>query len=376
MSDKYTETVTTSYGGNVKKAFGGLIAGLILFIASFFVLWINEGSNAHQIKLINYINDTVVVVSSESIDKVNDNKLIALSASAAVQNELSDGIISIKDALVLDRTVEMYQWKENKETETTKKVGGGTTEKTTYSYSKQWSEQEINSEDFKKTGYVNPQFTVKSKRLNALSGSLGAFKLSETQTKKIGNLKELTSLPENANYEIIDEFYYKGNDYANPQVGDVRISYSYVPSGAEISVIGKQMPDGGIEPMISDNGTIYIQYGGNLTKDEMIAKFKKQNSIKTWVFRFFGWLLMFFGLSLIINPLVVVASFIPFLSEIIGFASSAVLFVISVILSIITIGVAWLAYRPLMAVLMFAAAAVLVVLAKGLISKVKNKKSE
>jgi len=373
MNNTFTETNRISYGGNIKNAFGGMIIGFILFIASFFILWINEGHSAHQIQIADYIYKNAIPVTAESVNRANDNKLISTSAEAKTQETLSDNNISLNSVLVLERKVEMYQWVEDQTTSQQQDMGGSTTETTTYSYTKEWTEDEVNSKNFHKSGYVNPPFIIKSQRYNAKLGNLGAFKLTETQTSRIDELTAYSSLPPNAKYQSVDGMYYKGLDYSNPQVGDVRISYSYVPSGTQISVIGEQKYDNSIVPMPSKSGNIYVQYDGLYTKDEMIEKFRHDNNVITWIFRVVGWLVMFFGLRLIVGPLVAFAGILPLLSNIIDFVTGTVIFAVSLTLSLITIGIAWFAYRPVQSIILFAVVVIIIVLTTSYISKMKTK---
>ena len=55
MPDSFTETTKISYGKNLKNSLAGMIAGIILFLLSFVVLWINEGHNVNQIFKANYM---------------------------------------------------------------------------------------------------------------------------------------------------------------------------------------------------------------------------------------------------------------------------------------------------------------------------------
>ena len=164
-------------------------------------------------------------------------------------------------------------------------------------------------------------------------------------------------------------YYYKGHDYTNPQIGDIRISYSYAPSGTGISLIGTQKTDNSVEPMISKFGQIYVQYDGILTKNEIIEKFRQQNSLKTWLLRLLGFILMFFGLKLINNPIVTISAFIPLLAELVNFATTSIVLIVALILSSVTIGIAWFAYRLFWALLLFGISAILF----KLIFDIKNK---
>ena len=244
----------------------------------------------------------------------------------------------------------MYQWRENVETETKDELGGGTTETKTYSYEKVWSEDQIDSDDFKKAGYNNPKFPVESAEYYAESGKLGAFKLTNKQTHLMNEYSEYTDLPQKAEYKISEGMYYKGYNPTSPNIGDIRISYEVVPSGVNISVIGQQNADDTLTAMPIKKNSAYLQMSGIKTKDQMIESFRKGNTFFTNLIRLLGWLIMFIGLNLLINPLVVIFKFLPFLSSIVGFLSRGVMFLISLILSLLTIALAWFAYRPMLSV--------------------------
>ena len=283
--NSFTEVTTKSYGQNIKNSFGGIIAGIILFLISVFLLWANEGNLAKQNQIADFINKNAIPVESSVFDNNNDNKLISLSGKANTDETLSDGIISVPDALVLSRTVEMYQWKEIEETKTETQMGGSTKETKSYSFEKVWSENPIDSSKFRKTSYSNPQFPLKSERYETQQGEFGAFALSKVQTSALRNLEDYTNLPQNNQYTISGNYYYKGNNTDSPNIGDIRISYSYMPSGSPISVIGMQRADKTITPMITKQGKVYIQYDGLLSQAEMVEKFKRSNLMWANIFR-------------------------------------------------------------------------------------------
>ena len=350
MPDSFTEVSKISFGQNIKNSFSGMIFGLILFLLSFVILWWNEGNNVAQIYKANFMAKNAVEVSAEQINRENDNKLIQVSGKAITNATLTDGIITVPNTFALQRTVEMYQWRENVETETKDELGGGTTETKTYSYEKVWSEDQIDSDDFKKAGYNNPKFPVESAEYYAESGKLGAFKLTNKQTHLMNEYSEYTDLPQKAEYKISEGMYYKGYNPTSPNIGDIRISYEVVPSGVNISVIGQQNADDTLTAMPIKKNSAYLQMSGIKTKDQMIESFRKGNTFFTNLIRLLGWLIMFIGLNLLINPLVVIFKFLPFLSSIVGFLSRGVMFLISLILSLLTIALAWFAYRPMLSV--------------------------
>ena len=366
MPDSFTETHHISYGQNIKNSFSGMIFGLILFLLSFVLLWWNEGNNVAQIYKANFMAKNAVEISADQINRENDNKLVQVSGKALTDATLSDGIITIPKAFALRRTVEMYQWKENVKTQTKDELGGSTTETKTYSYEKVWSEQQIASEDFEKSGYNNPKFPFHSEKFYAESGKLGEFNLTKKQTNSMSEYSEYTDLPQKYEYKIFDGKYYKSYNPEEPRVGDIRISYEYVPSGVNISIIGEQKADNTLTSMALKDKSAYLQMNGLKTKDEMINNFRKGNKILTNLLRFAGWLLMFAGLNLLINPLIVIFKIIPFMSNVVGFLSKGVMFLVSLVLSLLTIAIAWFAYRPMMSL-------GLLIIICGLIFMIKSK---
>ena len=160
MPNSFTKVTHTSYGGRIKNSIVGVIIGIILFVASFVVLWKNEENGARLSNIEKYIQKNAVEVLSESPDRDNDGKLIVTNGKLITNESLSDENLMVRNALVLKRDVEMYQWVEDKQTERTKNAGGSTTETTTYSYTKKWSGGEIDSNNFHESGHVNPPFTL------------------------------------------------------------------------------------------------------------------------------------------------------------------------------------------------------------------------
>ena len=350
MPDSFTETTKISFGQNIKNSLFGAFLGFILFLLSFVILWWNEGNNVAQIYKANFMAKNAIEISVDQINRENDNKLVQLSGKAVTDASLTDGIITVPNAFALKRTVEMYQWKENVETETKDELGGGTTETKTYSYEKVWSENQIDSEDFAKSGYTNPKFPIESEDVYAESGRLGEFKLTTKQTHLMHEYSEYTNLPQKGEYKINEGTYYKGYNPQKPNIGDLRISYEVVPSGVNISIIGEQQSDDTITGMKLKDKTAYMQMSGLKTKDEMINAFRQGNKMFTNLIRFLGWLLMFAGLNMLINPLIVLLKFIPFLSNIVGFLTKGVMFLASIALSLLTIAIAWFAYRPMLSI--------------------------
>ncbi len=383
MTDTYTETTTTSYGERVKKSFGGVIAGLALFFGSFALLWWNEGNNVDNIKKELYIEKNAIQVESGEIDRANDGKMIAVAGTATSSvEELTDWQVTAKNALSLKHDVEMYQWVERSSSSSKDNMGGSQTTTTTYTYEKEWSSSYQDSAKFKHPeGHSNPTFPVQSGKVVANEASLGKYKLNQQQVSSIGGSVAVPDLPEEisdsvGDYKLISGSYYPYDyDPAAPRIGDVKITFSYVPSGAEVSVMGQQKSNNTISKVMTDNGDIYLQYDGNLSKNEMLRKYKQANTMMTNLLRLLGWFMMFMGLKMLADPLVTLAKVFPPLASIISFVTGVVFFLLSVMLSLLTIAIAWFAYRPVLSICLLVVVGGLAFMCKKYISAQKAAKT-
>ena len=320
------------------KSFGSFVIGIILFLGAFCLLWWNEGNSATKINIANYTNKYAIEVSSNSIQRDNDNKLIATHGLAKTTSTLGDEFVESPNTLVLERVVRMYQWIEDNE-------DGKTV------YKKDWSDIEQNSDEFEDKNHRNPKFSISSREYYAPNATLGQYDLSEKQIEMIEPQKEFLHLKEKSGYEIIDNQYYKGKDINNPEIGDILISYNYAPSETSISIIGEQKSDNTIASMIHKKfGAIYIQYDGKMTKAEILEKYRNNNKILTMGLRFLGWFLMFLGLKLFFEPLVNFLNFIPILGNLANAATTFIFALITFVLSLFTISIAWFVYRPLLSI--------------------------
>mgnify|MGYP003302063728 CR=1 FL=1 len=67
--------------------------------------------------------------------------------------------------------------------------------------------------------------------------------------------------------------------------------------------------------MSTRDGSVYLQYDGILSLDDMLNKYKQSNTLLTFGLRFLGFILMYIGLQMLVNPIITIAQFVPFLSE-------------------------------------------------------------
>lgn len=187
----HTVTTKISWTSRLGSSLKGVIAGIVLFLAGIILLFWNEGNYVKVKKTLEKGQEICVSLpSNEDIDSAYNNKLVHMSGKAVTEDELTDDVFHFtKKGIKLHRTVEYYQWVEESHTTTEKdSLGGGETQKTTYTYKKQWCKDKKESSTFnQKAGHENTtHFEADSVNFYAKNVSFGAFRLSDTQIKKIG----------------------------------------------------------------------------------------------------------------------------------------------------------------------------------------------
>ena len=140
-------------------------------------------------------------------------------------------------------------------------------------------------------------------------------------------------------------------DPANPQIGDVRITFVVLKSPQTISLIAKQFK-GSFEPWVSKVGGKSIDdlRNGTLSKDAMFTTLQSENTTRTWLIRLGGFALMAFGIFLVFNPLVVFADVLPSFGNIMGAGIGVFAIIIALPLTLITIAIGWVFVRPMVGI--------------------------
>lgn len=356
--DSFTETTRTSWFSRLGKSLGGIFAGLALLIAAFPVLVMNERSEVRRIKGLNEGRSLVMSVPADRIDPAREGKLVLVSGTAATEDVLRDPEFGLSvQGVRLERIVEMYQWRESSRSETKTKVGGGTETVTTYTYDKAWSGSLVSSSSFKQpAGHSNPSsFPVNGSSWTAQNVTLGAFRLSPGQIARIGRSErlgaaDLESLPAEIlrKYRPSQDMLYRGIDPSNPQVGDVRVTFSRTLPGP-VTVVARQT-GGTFDPFPTRTTTIDLLKNQTMTADEIFEASKNERYILSWILRFLGFLMMVIGLNLILKPISTVMDVIPLLGRIGGGLLGFAAFLLALGFAFVTISIAWVAFRPLVGI--------------------------
>ncbi|TDU28641.1 uncharacterized protein DUF1625 [Panacagrimonas perspica] len=358
MSDQYTVTSSQGWGSRIGNSIKGILIGGVMTIASFPILFSNEGRAVAREKALNEGAAAVVSVDAASIDAQNEGRLVHLSGNAQTTDVVQDPEFGAQTvALRLVREVTMYQWKEKEERETRKKMGGGEETVTTYKYTKDWDDDVIDSSSFYDSeGHKNPGVKpYNSESFQAENVTVGAFRMNPSQVARTGSPSDLPddvalTLPTDLGpVKRVGNTAYFGQDSASPQIGDVRVSFFLVPP-SDVSLVAEQR-DGTMQPFTTPSGgEVDLLEDGIVSAAAMFQIAQDENTMLTWVLRGVGFFLMFLGLSLLFKPLSVLADVVPIFGSIVSVGTGVVAFLLAAAGSFLTIAIGWVFFRPLIGI--------------------------
>lgn len=365
MRDQYTEVTHTSYFGNAKNALAGFLFGILFFIGSFFLLGWNEGNSVRTHNALNWAQAQMVPAQPSPLDHGLNDKIVYLAGDTATTAPLTDSMfdVSANDALRLRRTVEMYQWKENRSTRDHDTLGGGTDHVTTYTYDTVWSKTAINSSDFHRpAGHQNPAMPFSTMTVDARDAKLGDYQLTQDVLVKLDDFSRRLPPPEqHGDFHSTGEMLYKGQSPDDPRVGDIRITFAAVPAD-EVSIIGQQVGNTiRTAPGPSGKNVLLVETGLQ-PAESMFANAHRTASLITWAIRAGGFFLMFLGLRLMVEPVRALIGFVPFARPLLNMGLGIISALVALPLTAATIAIAWLAYRPLFSLGILGGGALLAVL--------------
>ncbi len=361
MADEFREVTGQSWFGRIKDSCGGVVVGIIIFIIAFPLLFWNEGRAVKTAMSLKEGAKAVVSIQADAVNSSDDGKLVHLTGLATTDEKLRDSEFKITaQGIKLRRKAEMYQWKEEKKSETKKKIGGGSETVTTYKYNRIWSEELIDSSSFKKAeGHKNPAsmaYTTKVEKAERVT--VGAFTLSSSLVDMINKYDQLpvdesmltrlsSSLQETM--DVSDNYFYRGNDSAKPEIGDIRISFAVVKP-LIVSLIAQQNGSTFLPFQTRAGDAIQRLETGTVTANEMFQHAEQENTMMTWILRVVGFLLLFFGLMMVLKPISTLGDLIPFVGDLLGAGIGIISFLVALAVWTAVVAVAWLTARPLLAI--------------------------
>ena len=353
--DRYTETTYTSYGQNIGNSIKGIFFGFIFLIGSIVLLWWNEGRSVEQATALNEMQRSIETLPDTKYDALYEGKPVLVQGNVNPLNPIMDATFGVKsDGLILRRNVEMYQWDENEHSESRDKLGGGTETITTYEYVKKWSSSEISSTFFKhQAGHHNPPMRYKGDTY-VTDAQLGDFHLDKSVVSYVGasqGYQGLASMPEQIgeakNYK---SYLYIGHNPASPQIGDIKISYTYAPAG--VYTFAAKAQTGALTHYTTENGKRFIfARSGRVDAQTIFKQEHDANNMLTRILRVVGLMVMFFGFKMIMGLLATLAKVIPAFGSLVGGFTGLIAGALTFILGSLVIALAWFSSRPILSLI-------------------------
>lgn len=351
------EVTTKSWGSRLVGAFWGMLIGLALIIGSFYLVFWNEGNGLHTAQSLQQTLQILLIVPNSPLDPKNDLKVVYFSGHATTNDILKDPLMGVSDkAIKLHRHVEMYQWKQEEETKTEKQLGGSEQEVKTYTYQPVWSEDVIDSSQFKDPkGHQNPaSMPIESLEKQAETVTVGDFKLPKQLVSEISDAEpvdlssvNLTNLQDKLKKPILHDGngVYVGENPQIPVIGDLRIRIDKVLP-QDVSVIAQQTGKS-LQPFMAPSGKpVALLVLGLESPEQMIHEAEVENQLLTWMFRVLSLIMMMVGIALLFAPIVVLADVVPFFGSIVGLGTGFISCVAGFILWSVATAIAWFVVRP------------------------------
>ena len=152
---------------------------------------------------------------------------------------------------------------------------------------------------------------------------------------------------------------YFGRVPGSPEVGDVRVTFEkVVPAKCTVMAV----VDGDTFKSYKAKNGIRFQTlrMGKKSGDEIVDADKEANNMFLWIFRLVGILMVIGGLKGIFGFIETILKVVPFIAGIFGWGVGVVCTIVGIVWSLIIIAIAWLFYRPILAICLLAIAAFLI----------------
>jgi hypothetical protein len=365
MPDQVTVTTNTSWFSRIGSAFAGVVVGLILIVACVAGLAWNEGNAVKVARGLTEGAGNVIEAQASPILPDNEQALVHVTGLVAVTEPLTDPEFGVTATGVrLDRIVEMYQWQEESRSESRTKLGGGEETVTTYTYTKVWSGQAIDSSAFQTVaGHENPAMSIEGATVYAQDATLGDFQLGENVLSQMEGAQAIsltdqaeaieTAAGQGRTLTVAQSTIYLGENPQVPAIGDTRLSYELTPA-AETSVVARQNGDGFLEYRARNGSEFLLVAAGDVPAADMFQAAQDMNNVVAWIIRVVGMILLMVGFGLILAPFGVLADVLPLAGTIVRMGTGLIGFVLGMVVGTVTIALAWLAFRPITTIIILA----------------------
>nr|CAD7595720.1 unnamed protein product [Timema genevievae] len=212
---------------------------------------LEQGQAVQRARLLDEAIESVVVLpSSSALDKQNDGRLVYVSGILQVGEPLTEMEYGIAmSAIKLKRRVQI-------------------------------------------------EFPLMSTVYISEDASVGRFSLSHALKNKFNDFTLFTGdeRPERRDIKLHSGLYYHCQDVWNPEVGDIRVQFSYAGKTGEMVSLLAQQTGSVLQPYLTPTGmSVAVVHQGTHTVQQMFQEEHTRNWLSGWPLRGAGWILIFIG---------------------------------------------------------------------------------
>jgi Transmembrane protein 43 len=375
----------TSFWSQVWRSPRLIAGGGTAFLAALGMLVNNETSSKHASDMLSQAQKEIRVTSADAVDASMEGKLVSLSGTFSSKQGAQDSEFNVRSqGVALKRQVLMYQWIEYAYEE-----GRRRNRRTVYEYEMGWSDVYQDSSQFNvPQGHTNPPMSMRSQVFIAPDAKLGAYQftdaellsaalpvqmgeyMEEAEADLAGSLvksdlsgisQPISTLPgvglkADQGWVLQENAYYKATGNSEEaELGDLYVSFTQVPNGSEITLIGQQEGDQ-IKPWKADGGeTLFLAREGQVNArqwlGEAIAASSKNLSVERWM----GMALATLGFASFAAGLGAWLQNLPIFGRLLSFGMWLGGAFIGFTFGLIAMAIGWLSARPIVALLLVAA---------------------
>ncbi|MDQ0314684.1 TMEM43 family protein [Amorphus orientalis] len=290
------------------------VFGIALVAVGAGLLHWNERRVADSWQTLTAGEAAVVPVSHGHIDPANEGRLVHVSGPVRTRATPTDPDygMSAPGALRLERVAEMFQWVEHKRIIQNATETAARNKRTTYSYEREWVDRPVISRRFRREeGHENPPMPLKGRTFNLDRAEIGAFRVPGSQLAAVATpepipipARKVDEIASTAGVEgdvhLVDGRLVFGTDPDDPQIGDIRLSFTQRYLG-EATAVGLQRGDLVWPYETEGNGRIYLLRPGRVPVEDIFDHARSANLKEEWTLRVVGLALMFGGLIALIR---------------------------------------------------------------------------
>jgi hypothetical protein len=342
--------VTQGLFSRLKSAIGGIAVGMVMVLVAAGLQFWNEGRTLRQQQLLEAGRAEVAGLPQGAAGSL-DGRLVHRSGELRAEGLREDPEFGqVAEGLGLRRRVEMYQWKERKETREETSVGGSKTTRTIYHYDKVWDDELIDHSRFEqRSGHENPgQMPFEAARWMAEQVALDELALAPEVVAEIGGWKPMAVEESRLPANLAASFRVDGGrlttEQGSPEIGDLRVSFERLPDGP-LSVVAR-LEGGRLLPDQREQGELLLVERGQHSAEALFDGAERRNAGIGWALRLAGFVLMWIGFALVFAPLAVFSDIVPMFGRITRFVSGLVAGVLAAFISFVAIASGWLFNRP------------------------------